>query len=77
MDQEGVKCARQQGETSSQQQEEISGLQQEAAAIVVRLYLVNKSERYDSYLTVVCAQVMKQGFQVRDTSFFKNKVKVI
>ncbi|KAK7491702.1 hypothetical protein BaRGS_00016958 [Batillaria attramentaria] len=41
--------------------------------IEVQLYLVNKTNHYDGILTLVCAQVIKQGFEQRESSLFKNK----
>ena len=42
--------------------------------IEVQLYLLNKSHHYDVVLTYVCANVIKQGFQLREESMFKDKV---
>ena len=47
----------------------------EEEEIEVQLYLVNKTHHYDVMLTYVCASVIKQGFELRETSMFKNKVR--
>ena len=47
---------------------------EEEEEIAVQLYLVNKTHHYDVMLTYVCASVIKQGFELRETSMFKNKV---
>jgi hypothetical protein len=42
--------------------------------IEIQLYLVNKSHRYDVTLTYVCANILKQGFQLMEQSMFKDRV---
>lgn len=46
----------------------------EEEEIEVQLYLVNKTHHYDVMLTYICASVIKQGFQLRETSVFQDKV---
>ncbi|KAL8582336.1 hypothetical protein ACOMHN_037093 [Nucella lapillus] len=46
----------------------------EEEEIEVQLYLVNKSHHYDVNLTYVCAMLIKQGFDLREASMFKNRL---